>query len=252
MSGLTARNGRRSFGLRTLGATHPPVAGFLSLLIAIDVVYIALYLSMSYLGRPGGPLYDLGADRSYSEFYQFAKEAWVILILAVLARRRRAGVYVAWALVCAYFLVDDALQLHERAGWVIRDMVPGRPGAAVHLGELAFVAVVGLALVTIVAVTHVLADRRDRAVSTVLIVLFSALIFFGIVVDAIHHLLFPGPELRVLFTTIEDGGELIVLSVLVAFLFAVAFCGHQPHIGGRLTRLMVRGAESTESPVPRR
>jgi hypothetical protein len=242
--------GSSALGLRTLGVAKSPVAGILTLLIAIDVVLIAFHLSMSYVGRPGGPLFDLGADRSYSEFYQYVKDVWAILILAVLALRRRAGVYVAWGLVCAYFLLDDALQLHEHAGWAIRDMVPGKPGAAVHLGELAFVAGIGLVLLAIVAVTHLRADRRDRAVSTVLLVLFSALIFFGIVVDAVHHLLFPGPQLRVLFTTIEDGGELVVLSLIVAFLFAVAYCGHEPRIGGRLQRLVGRDADlPAESPA---
>ena len=94
-----------------------------------------------------------------------------------------------------------------------------------------------LVLVAVVWAAHARAGSRDRAVSAVLIVLFGALVFFGIVVDAVHHLVFPGPGLRPLFTVLEDGGEMVVLSIIVAFVFAVALCGHRPTLDGRLGAL---------------
>lgn len=225
-------------GIGMLGVRRTPVAALITMLLAIDVVLIAFHISMTPIGFPGGFVFDLGADRSYSEFFQYAKNAWAMMILAVLAWQRRAGIFVAWAIVCGYFFVDDAFMLHERAGWAVRDAFPSRPDAAVHLGELGFLAAVGIILLTIVVIAHVRADRRDREVSAVLMLLFALLILFGVVLDAIHHLLFPGPESRMLFTTLEDGGELILLSLVVGFVHAVDFGGHTPRTGGRLSRLV--------------
>lgn len=225
-------------GLTVLGLRARPAAGMLAMLLVIDVLLIAFYVTAVTIGHPGGPNFDLGADRGYGEFVQYSKCVWAIMLLALLALRRRAFVFVAWGLVCAYLLIDDAFFLHENVGWFVRDITPGAPDHAVHLGELGFLVVVGLGLAVVVAVGHVRANRRDRTVSAVLMVLFAALVFFGIVLDAVHHLLFSGPELRALFTTFEDGGELLVLSLITAFVFAVVLCDHEPRLAGRLSVLV--------------
>lgn len=219
-----------------LGLTAGAVVGLLVMLIVIDSALIAFHLSMKYLGHPEEYVFDLGADRSYGEFFQYVKNVWAILLLALLALRRRAGVYVAWAIVCAYFLIDDAFQLHERAGWAAHAAFPG-VSAAMHVAELAWLAGVGLLLTGVVIAAHLRAAPEDRAVSAVLVVLFGVLIVFGVVVDAVHHLVFPARVFDAPFTTLEDGGELLALSLVVAFLFAVALCAHRPQLSGAWTRL---------------
>ena len=85
------------------------------------------------------------------------------------------------------------------------------------------------------------AQRRSpqpaREVSIVLILLFVVLACFAIGLDAVHHIVFGGPEFDVPFTTLEDGGELLVMSVMTAFLFAVAFTDHRPRLAGFLGRI---------------
>lgn len=230
-------NARSTTGVaRALGLTNGAAAGVLVMLVVIDAALIAFHLSMKYLGHPEEYVFDLGADRSYGEFFQYMKNVWAILLLAALAVRRRAGVFVAWAVVCAYFLADDAFQLHERAGWAAHAAFPG-VGAAMHIAELAWLAGVGILLAGVVLATHVRAAPEDRAVSTVLVVLFGLLILFGVVVDAVHHLVFPGRVFDAPFTTLEDGGELVALSLVVAFLFAVTLCAHRPQLSGWWVRL---------------
>jgi len=220
----------------TLGIRGGPSAGIVMMLVLIDVALITFHLSMKYLGHPQEYVFDLGADRGYGEFMQYAKNAWAMLLLFVLLLRRRSAVYAAWAVVCAYFLVDDAFQLHEQAGWAMADAVPGWGGAAVHIGELTLMALVGLVLVVVVAATHIRAAPPDRGVSIVLAGLFTVLIVVGVGFDAIHHLFFTDAVFDAPFTTVEDGGELLTLSLIVGFLFAVAFCGHDPALARRAAR----------------
>lgn len=235
-------------GMQTLGVWRTPAGALLSLTALVDVLLIGFYVAQSLVGRPGGFVFDLGADRGYGEFFQYTKSLWAAVLLGTLWLQRRSGVYLGWALVCAYLLVDDAFTLHERAGWAIRDLVPGQPGWAVHAGELAFLAGVGISLLVILAATYSRASREDREISIVLAGLFAILVFFGVVLDAVHHLLFPSPALRSAFTTVEDGGEMLTLSLIVAFVFAVAMCGHQPRVRGRLRKIVEwRNASATIS-----
>lgn len=220
-------------GLRTgdvaerLGTRRGPAAGLVVMLLSIDAALILFHLSMKYLGHPEEYVFDLGADRSYSEFFQYAKNTWAIMLLGLLLFRRRAAVYGAWALVCGYFLFDDAFQLHERAGMAMVAAVPEWGAAAQHIGELVLMGSVGIVLVAAVFLTHRRASAEDRAVSRLLTVLFAVLILVGVGLDAAHHLLLPQPVFDAPLTTVEDGGELIVLSLVVAFVFAVAICGHR-------------------------
>ena len=219
--------------LTTLGLAGRPAAMLLVLFASIDLVLIACYVSQSLFGFPGGFVFDLGADRGYGEFFQYAKWLWSALLLAVLAVSARMPVAWGWMAACLYLLVDDAFLLHEQAGWAFRDMIPGGPGWAVHTGELLFMGAVGLAILITVTVTHRLTAPELRGISWVMAALIAGMALFGVVVDAIHHLLFPGPGLRSFFTTIEDGGEMLVLSVIVAFLLAVVTGGHRPTLNRR-------------------
>ncbi|MGW8481808.1 hypothetical protein ACWGJP_01620 [Microbacterium sp. NPDC055903] len=214
--------------LTTLGLADRHSAALLAMLVSIDLVLIACYVAQSLFGFPGGFVFDLGADRGYGEFLQYAKWLWSALLLAALAVSARMPVAWAWMAACLYLLFDDAFLLHERAGWAFRDMVPGGPGWAVHTGEILFIGLIGVLIVIGVTLTHRRTDAALRGISWVMAALMAGIALFGVVIDAIHHLLFPGPGLRSFFTTIEDGGELLVLSLVVAFLFAAATGGHRP------------------------
>jgi hypothetical protein len=214
--------------IRTLGLGEPAARGLLSLLVLADVLIIGLHLSMKFLGEPQEYTFDLGADRGFGEFFQYLQIAWAAMMLLILAARTRVGVYAAWALVCIFFAADDGLQLHEQAGFATMAAFPELGTLAIHLGELAWTAAVGAVLVAIVSIAHWRAAAGARAISLVIAALFGVLIFFGVVLDGIHHIFLEYPAFDVPMTTIEDGGEIVAMSLMVVFLFAVTFAGHGP------------------------
>lgn len=116
--------------------------------------------------------------------------------------------------------------MHERAG----ALLGGRFGFSPHLGELVWLlglaTVVGLAVV----VLHLRARGPARAVSAVLVGLAAGLFACGVVLDFVHAEA-TTPVLDPYVTLAEDGGEIAVMSLVVAFLFGVAFAGHAPTSG---------------------
>lgn len=242
-------DGRRMRAMTEALGLRTPAGGLLGLLLIIDAAFIAFYLTAEAVGIPRGPLFDLALDRGYGEIFQYIKIVWAGLLVATLWARSRSFVFAGWTVAFAYLFVDDAFQLHEHVGWAVRDAVPGQPGWAVHTGELAFLAAVGLVLLGVIAVGHTRATREERAVSAVLAGLTGLLVLVGLVLDAANHLVFTAPEFRVPFTVVEDGGELVVMSLIVTAAFAVAHCGHRPRLPGRPGGAK-RPSEASRPPVP--
>lgn len=215
-------------GLEKLGMRRTPAGAVLVMLLVIDLAMITFHLTMTYLGNPEAETFHLGIDRSYSEFFQYAKYVWAVMMLLLLSVQHRAGIYAAWAVVCTYVLVDDAFMLHENVGRAVLAAFPQGGETAMHMGELGFLAAVCVVLGAVVLIAHRRARPPHSAASSTLTALFAALVFFGIVVDAAHSFVAPGSALDAPLTVLEDGGEMVVLSVVVAFVFALAFCGHEP------------------------
>jgi len=202
-----------------------PALALLVMLLLIDVTLIALYVSTKNLGYTDTFVFDLGADRGYGEFMQYTKSTWLVAILAFLALQRRAATYVAWAAVFAYLLLDDAFQLHETIGWGLADATPEFESLSGPIGEMVWMGGVGLLLAGLIAIAFLKAEPREREVTRIMVILAGFLIFFGIVIDAAHHLLLTAPIFGVPLTILEDGGEILTLSVITAAVFATAFCG---------------------------
>ncbi len=220
----------------TLGLSHRPVAGLLALLLMADVALILLYWSRVLAGEPSSVAFDIGVDRGYGEFFQYVQTFWAGSVAAFLAVRERVAVLGAWAVVCAFFVSDDWFQMHERVGFWFGDRLPALGDNAHHFGELLWMGGVGLLLILAVWLTNRRSPAEWRSTTTVLVVLFGLLVIAGIVVDVVHEVVLDDvPGLGVPLTTLEDGGEIVVMSLVVTFLFAVATVGHRPVVDPPLT-----------------
>lgn len=216
-----------------MGRSRPSLAGslpltasgrlLLGLLWVVDLALVLAHLSLKYVGQPSGWTFDLGAERSYGELVQYLKYAWTALLLVLLAFTRRELVFLAWALLFLCLGADDWFGLHERAGEWASERWGDLGGWVWHLGELGFlVAVLGVFLAIAVPL-HQRSTGEGRRVSWSMFGLAAVLGGVGVGVDAVHHLVFDGQAWAdVPFTVLEDGGELVILSLITAFLFGAA------------------------------
>jgi hypothetical protein len=182
------------------------------------------------------PRFSIEMDRGFAETYQYVKEYWAALLFLLVGLHRRQRVFGAWALVFAYLLIDDAFMLHERAGAVLGGHLPVPPDfplQAEHAGEAAMLAALSALSLALLALTWP-ADAGARRACARLLRLVALLALFGVGADAVHAMASPGTWQQGALGVVEDGGEMVVLSAIVAL--AVRLRGGPPEgAGGPVT-----------------
>lgn len=199
---------------------------FLLLLICGDLAYMAIHLGFLYAPGMRGRHYSLETDGGLAEFYQYVKQLWIALCLAIAFLRRRHLVLLAWSGFFAFLMLDDALQLHERAGlWLGRRLsLPAVAGLRPDdLGELMVAGAVGASLLLVLAAAWWREREPTWRFSRVLLILTVALGVCGVILDTFHVIAyFRAPAISDPLAFLEDGGELLIVSVLTAYAMDLA------------------------------
>ena len=89
------------------------LAGLLLLDLSFASVHATAYLSGELDKLPE---WNIEAERSYPEIFQYAKWVSIALACGYLLFRRGDAVYGALAITFVYFLLDDSIAVHETAG----------------------------------------------------------------------------------------------------------------------------------------
>lgn len=207
----------------TLPERLSQVGIFLLLLLSADAVFVAVHLVYKLSPFIDNVLYSIETDRGYSEIFQYVKMYWIVVMLAVLWWRTREGVYVAWLLLFAYFLCDDALKVHENAGRAIA--VQWHYPSALGLrgrdfGELVVSIAAGSLFLALVLAAYLRSAQEARQASRNIALLVGMLAFFGVFVDTVHIVVGTGAW-NVIFGTIEDGGEMFAVSLVCWYVFGL-------------------------------
>lgn len=211
-----ARTGSRACGWPSL---------VVAALLVVDLLLIAASVDVQARGWSDGRHRDwlLPAEGGWSEQFAHAKQATVAALLLVVGRRTGWPLLVAWAAVFCFALGDDRLQVHERAGgWLARTLAlpEGVAGLrAQDLGELAVWGLVGVVPLAAVVVLHRRSDGPARRAGRGMAVVVGCYVFFGVVVDQLHAV--AADSLDLALGTVEDGGELVVLSLAVGHVVAL-------------------------------
>jgi hypothetical protein len=197
----------------------------LLLCVVTDLFLIGLHGVYISSGLIDDPNYSIAAERGFGETFGYVKEGWIVLILAGLAFVRDRWTYGAWAFLFGVLMVDDVYGVRERIGIGIGQVLGLSPTFGLRpqdFGEVFVAALLGLALVPIV-----IAFRRSRgpvrAFSRSMLVLLAALVVFVVAVDVVHALMPPYSRSEAVFGTIEDGGEMLVLSLMLRVALATWF-----------------------------
>lgn len=197
----------------------------LLLLLAADVAFIVLHVvsvETSWLrGRP----FSLEQDNGLPEAFQYVKQFWIALCMLTLFRRTREVVYLGWVVVFGFLLLDDAFQFHEHVGqWLGQTYsLPVAFGLRPDdIGELLFAAFIGLVTALLIGFGFWHGDHDARIVTRDTAMLVVVLAVFGVGCDILHVIAhFKGSLTAQLLLILEDGGEMIVVSIIAAYIFNV-------------------------------
>jgi hypothetical protein len=201
-----------------ISRTGPP-GYLLFLLLATDLMFVLVHAIRANTTLIASNMYALNRERGYAEAFQYIKFYWIVLAMSVLFWRTRAAVYAGWMALFAYLLLDDALQIHEEGGRVVAERMGYRELLglrAVDFGELTFVAVVSVLLLGLIAIGYWRSGPDARTASKGMVVLVAALGLCGVVFDVLHQLA-RRTRFADWFTIAEDGGEMVVVSVICAY-----------------------------------
>jgi hypothetical protein len=193
----------------------------LLLLILTDLSFIFLHVLYMYTDVVTNYIFAIWRDRGPAEFYQYIKYQWVMILFLILWLARRRGLYLVYSLLFLYFLADDFLELHETLGARLAEWLTLQPLFGLRpqdFGELAIFLIVGSFFFALIAFFHLRADFYTRTVSKILILFIAFLAFFGIGVDMLA-MMFSDAWKEAFFNFIEDGGEMLVMSGIVWFVF---------------------------------
>jgi hypothetical protein len=208
---------------------------FLYSLLLIDLVFILLHLGIKTIFTLKGvstelinPMFLLDHDQGYAEVYQFGKELAISVTLLIIGIKKRQFLYMNWAVLFFYLFLDDAFSFHEIGGIWLSDYFAFE--AQFHLrpvdfGELLISASSGLVLLSLIGIATLKAEFNHKLISFSFFLLLIVLVIFGVGVDMLHIIADNVFEHRrgvgAIFGIIEDGGEMVVMSIICAYAFVV-------------------------------
>jgi hypothetical protein len=201
--------------LRTHGARE-----LLVLMLCTDALLIAGHLVQSFTPYLTGQSFHLATERGFGEVFQYVKVFWVAASFAWLSIRTTDRAHLVWPLIFGYLLIDDAFRVHEQAGTrVARHFgLSSRLGLhAQDFGELLVFALIGTTSLLLVALAYLRGSAAYRSIAHRIVALLLLFAVFAGGMDMVHGMVDHVPTLNALFSVLEDGGELVVLSVICAY-----------------------------------
>jgi hypothetical protein len=205
----------------------------LVLLLMIDVAFILLHATHSYIGLPKSGMFSIEWEMGHGEMFQYIKEFWIASLLVLrtvsplplsLALR---GLNLGWGLLFGYLLLDDSIKIHETLGTALARVTGlstwlGEGDRANSIGEIAISLMVATVFLGGIFWAYRHCSKADRQMSVSLTRLLLALVFFGVGVDALHGIIGGSYPVRVAWSILEDGGEMIVMSLMFSYVFQLA------------------------------
>ena len=201
--------------------TTTSASELVKLLLITDLAFIALHC-VNLVTRTS-PMWNIVLDQSYSEVFQYIKFLWVALMLVAVGSATQTRGFFAWAALFAYLLTDDAMSVHESVGkWLViqLDLQPMGGLRANDFGELITSAVFAGSILMLIAGFYFTGDKMFKKFSRDMALLIGLLAFFGVGVDMAHMILGHNKWMNHALGIVEDGGEMIAVSLMVWYVFA--------------------------------
>lgn len=215
----------------------------------VDLAFIGIDLVFNVMGLNPLSSMQVDRDRSVPEFYQYIKLAWCVTLVVQLGWVTRSWQPVFWAPLFTLLLATDAVRIHEQAGGWLATVahLPALQLPALgdlrpqDLGEVIVAVAFVLPSVALIALTWSRASIRARRFHLTITALMGLLATFGLLFDALHSVA-SDPRTQQVFALLEDGGEMLTVSALLAFLLAALASGKDVWLGTLFGRGSPTGA----------
>ncbi|MGB5665578.1 MAG: hypothetical protein WBM53_01930 [Maribacter sp.] len=199
----------------------------LKILLIVDILFIIGHICSALLHH-----FELGTfrafmvdqDGGYPELFQYLKYLTIVLLVAKLAFDNKKYDYLPWLVLFLILFFDDAFMLHEQSGVYFVEVFNLKPAfglRALDIGEFTFAVLAGLVFLGPLLWFYIRGSEVVKKTFFDISILFSILLFFAIGVDMVHQLFEEYYVAYAVIALIEDGGEMIALSVLVWYFYFI-------------------------------
>lgn len=201
---------------------------FLKILLISDTLLAIAHVSSGLIFGKIPIALNVTLDWSLAECFGYVKLGGAVLLLWLAFRVSRIPVLLAFAIIFGVMVADDTMELHERLGhWAVHAF--GLTGVAdirrQDIGELLAWGAMGGMLLPVFALGIIRTRPEDRVIAVRFTICAALLVFFAVGVDVMHEtacaVLSGLPQCSHVFGLVEDGGEMIVQSLIFAHVLAV-------------------------------
>jgi hypothetical protein len=190
-------------------------AVFFGLMLCADAAFIVASAVENVQGLPRSR-WHVAQEGGIAEQWQWVKWGALALLLGLMAMSGSA-VYLAWAAVFLYLLLDDSQAIHETYGWRLGQALGLQPAFGLRardFGELMVTALAAVPLFGFLALAYRTSRADARRFTRAMLALAVLLAIFGVGVDMLEIAL---PAAATVLNLVEDGGEMVVASAMVAY-----------------------------------
>lgn len=201
---------------------HKKANILLAILLVIDFACIISHLYFKLQGFDDYRSFMVDTEGGYPEYVQYCKYVLIVIFCAYLVFKGNIN-YLSWALFFMVLGFDDAFVIHERVGAFLADTFNFGPAIglrAIDFGELAYSVLAGIMLFGLIGLFYYKGTRLYRDSFWDIVLLIGVLLFFAIGIDMLHSM-FSGTNISGIFGLVEDGGEMIALSLLVWYFYFI-------------------------------
>ncbi|QXP50769.1 hypothetical protein H0I25_03670 [Cellulophaga sp. HaHa_2_95] len=206
---------------------HTISTRFLKVLLLIDVMFVVGHLIVVTLfqSEPSTLLLD-AKGLGYPELFQYVKYSLVIAFSTYIVFAKKRYSYLPFIGLFIVLLLDDVFQIHSKASYFFayRLKLHTLFGLkAVMYGQLVYIILLGSLSIILFRLFYRRTTINTKKTFTDIFILLVLFLFFGVGIDIIHQLFLNTPKIGSLLTILEEGGEMISLSVLVWYFFFLMF-----------------------------
>jgi len=193
-------------------------------LLVVDMLFILAHVITESMGYSETRSFNLGYDGGFPELFQYLKFLIIVVSLAFLTFGHKKHSYIPWFILFFMLGIDDALGIHERFGWQFANRLGLDPAfglRAIDLGELTYFLIVGMLFLSVLAVFYLRGSTHFKRTCWDILLLFGPLVFFGVGIDMLHSYFESQPIAESILLVLEDGGEMIALSLLTWYFYFI-------------------------------
>lgn len=204
-------------------------------LLAIDLAlllaYVLVYLLKSLgLVATAPDLLRIETQWGLGSLLMYLKWLMIIGLLSLSWRQLREPLLLSLASIFLFFLIDDSLAVHEQVGAQLTQHLGYHNAWGLRgndFGKLTFWALAGGACLAVFLAGYLQSSRRTQRLGHLFLLGIAGLALVGIGIDLLGVLAkqldagFLGRAARFALRTAEDGGEMILASLLAALAYDV-------------------------------